>query len=113
MFERVPLTADDLARHRDVIDSVSAAMVDIGSNPEMGVRACAQLRALRSDLRIVVVVCCSKPTLISHIAQLVDLGVNDILDASVQPEELMASLTAMGSSRHETRIHLQRPYEAP
>jgi DNA-binding NarL/FixJ family response regulator len=111
ILDRIPLDADKLSQRLNLIQRASAAMVDVGSNPDMGVRAAAQLRSLRPDLHIVVVVCCSRPTLMSHVQELVELGVDDILDAAVQPEELMTSLRELGSPRRETRIRLERPYE--
>jgi DNA-binding NarL/FixJ family response regulator len=90
----MPLRCSAVREHQPQVAAASVVMVDVGSDPDEGVQVCAALRALRGDLRILVIVCCPKPTLISHVQQFLSVDVDGILDAEVDPGELVAALSA-------------------
>ncbi len=105
----IPLDETRLDQFTSVIEQADAAVIDIGGDPDGGVRVCNALRTKRSELRIVAIVCCPKPTFAWHIQALIDTRVNEVLDAEATPSEIFAALQ-MNEILDGTRIRLQRPY---
>jgi len=86
----MPLRCGAMRDHQQQINDASVVMIDVGSDPDEGVRVCATMRALRPELRILVIVCCPKPTLVWHLQQFLADDVDGILDAEVSPSDLIA-----------------------
>lgn len=84
-------------------------IVDVGADPDGGVRLCVALRKKRPDLRILAIVCCSKPTLAWHVQELIENGIDEVLDAQVTPAEIVAALEDNGTTAR-TRIQLRGKY---
>jgi len=104
-FWRIRVDESALAGDITQVERAGVAVVDMGSDPDCGVRFCASLRARRPDLRIVAIVCCTKPTLAWHIQDLMASGVNGILDAEATPEDIFQSLAESGIERMQVQLN--------
>jgi DNA-binding NarL/FixJ family response regulator len=106
----MPMDQDALEGFDAHLEQASAVMVDIGPDPDGGVRFCAAVHNHRPGLRIVAIVCCPKPTLGAHIQQLVGAGVHDILDAEAGPADILSALAAGDLTSQGVRMQLHRSY---
>jgi len=106
---RVPIDDGRLDAWADEVAQAIAVIVDVGADPDGGVRLCVALRKKRPDLRILAIVCCSKPTLAWHVQELIENGIDEVLDAQVTPAEIVAALEDNGTTAR-TRIQLRGKY---
>jgi DNA-binding NarL/FixJ family response regulator len=107
----IPLSKCSLDDYRDDLEQAAAAIIDIGADPDQGVLVCAALRARRSDLRILAIVCCATPTLAAHVQELVALRIDDVLDAQATPAEILTALRRDGLAGSLVHLRLHQHYQ--
>jgi DNA-binding NarL/FixJ family response regulator len=106
-FVGMPIAERAVDEYLAEVEQAGLALIDLGADPDGGVRLGAALRRLRPDLRIMAILCCSKPTLPSHIQQLPSIGIHYWLDAEVCPEDLISTMIALVSA-DGSRTHVAR-----
>ena len=107
---RIPLSADALQAHHAALGTASVVVVDVGNDPDGAVAFCHAVRQERPDLRIVVTLCCQRPTRPWHVRALLNLGVSSLLDAQVHAAELGAELMELAGEGGMLHVRLHDPH---
>ncbi len=108
----VPLALDALPSHMRDLNDANVAMIDVGADPDAAVEVASELHRLRSDLRVLAVLCCPNPTMPWHVRSLLSNGVHEMLDAQTTPSELVERLNSAVHGQHAVRVALHRDYGA-
>jgi|SRR5579859_5489827 len=94
----VPLSVAAISSIPEAI-AASAVIVDVADLPDEAVEVCRALKNKRPQTPVLVVLCCARPTLASHVRSMLALGVTSVLDAHSEPAALFDAIASVGTSR--------------
>jgi len=90
------------------LDAVDVVVVDVALDPERATALCQELRVVRPDLPIVVLLCCPQSVDPWQLQGLLGGGVGGVLDLQVSADEAVRTLEATARGGFVLHLHLRR-----
>jgi DNA-binding NarL/FixJ family response regulator len=101
----IPVDPCALPGSRELVASATVAVVDIAADPRTAVQLCQELRARRTDLPIVAILCCPTAAAPWHVESLLDAGVRGILDVHATAEVVTHTVEVLAGG--DTSLHVR------
>jgi DNA-binding NarL/FixJ family response regulator len=102
--------ASAVARASRAVMSASVVLIDASLDAAEALRVCHELRALRADLRIGILLCCPHAASPESLRPFLAAGIGSFLDLQLSSEQALAALR--GIARGETVVRLQLSEES-
>ena len=99
------VSASAVRRASSAVMAASVAMVDASCDPVEALEVCGELRALRADMRIGILFCCSHAASPESLRPFLAAGIGSFLDLQLSAEQTLAALR--GIARGEAVVRLQ------
>jgi DNA-binding NarL/FixJ family response regulator len=99
-----------VVRASRAVMTASVALVDASIDSTEALHVCHELRALRADLRIGILLCCSHAASPESLRPFLAAGIGSFLDLQLSAEQTLAALRGM--ARGETVVRLQLSEES-
>jgi DNA-binding NarL/FixJ family response regulator len=104
------VSASAVVRASRAVVPASVALVDASIDSAEALDVCHELRALRADLRIGILLCCSHAASPESLRPFLAAGIGSFLDLQLSAEQTLAALR--GIARGETVVRLQLSEES-
>jgi DNA-binding NarL/FixJ family response regulator len=104
------VSASAVARASRAVMPASVALVDASLDAAEALHVCHELRALRADLRIAILLCCPHAVSPESLRPFLAAGIGSFLDLQLSSEQALAALR--GIARGETVVRLQLSEES-
>ena len=104
------VSASAVARASRAVMTASVALIDASIDSAEALHVCHELRALRADLRIGVLLCCSHAASPESLRPFLTAGIGSFLDLQLSADQTLAALR--GIARGETVVRLQLSEES-
>jgi two-component system response regulator DevR len=103
---RVDVSATAAAGASRAVMAASVAVVDASADTAGALEVCRQLRALRAELRIGLLFCCSHASTSDSLRPFLDAGIGSFLDLQLSAEQTLVALRAVARGEDVFRLHL-------